>query len=167
MAKANRPGTHKSGSEHTSKNEKQSQQQQQVHAASSPSSQHPPRGKQSGQRRKTTIGGTAIQGAKSTQTKEIPTGPTANQKPEFYNRTMRRRMEQMGTGPYTERSAVDPRERRKKSLKRRQEKIRALADAKGPGRDIRLGRRNTYFLIGVVVLLIVLFILFIVFKPHF
>ncbi len=170
MAKANRPGSQKSGTEHTSKNEKQApQQQQQIHVTSSPtpSSANQPKGKQSGQRRKTTIGGTAIQGARSTQPKEVPTGPTANQKPEFYNRVTRRRMEQMGTGPYNERATVDPRERRKKSQQKRQDKIKALVDAKGPGRDIKLGNRNTYFLIGVVVVLIALFILFLVFKPHF
>ena len=169
MAKANRPGSHKSSSEHTSKNEKQSQQQQQVHATSSPapSSTNQPKGKPGGQHRKSTIGGTAIQGAKSTQPKEIPTGPAANQKPEFYNRVTRRRMEQMGTGPYNERANVDPREKRKKRLQERQEKMKALADSKGISRDIRLGKRNTYFLIGVVVLLIIVFILYIIFRHPF
>ena len=76
-------------------------------------------------------------------------------------------MQQMGTGPYSERATVDPRERRRKRqerLKERQERMRHTVDAKGPSRDIKLGRRNTYFLIGTAAVIVLLIVLYLVFK---
>lgn len=157
MAKVHRPGSQKSDAEHTSKNEKQQQKQQaqNAHTPTTPATSNQSKGKQSGNRRKSTIGGSAVQGAKSMQPKEIPTGAAANQKPEYYNRETRRRMQQMGTGPYNERTQTDPREQRKKRLEKRQEKIKQLVDAKGPSRNIKLGNRNTYFVIALIVLIVI------------
>jgi hypothetical protein len=159
MVKVNRPGSQKAGSNDTQANEKQ-----QARPASSPpgAGASEKKGRQSGKNRRPTIGGTAVQGAKSTQPKELSTGSPASQQAEYYNREMRRRMQQMGTGPYSERAVVDPRERRRKRqerLKERQERIRHTVDAKGPSRDIKLGRRNTYFLIGTFVVIILLIVL--------
>jgi hypothetical protein len=120
------------------------------------------KGKQTSQNRKPTIGGTAVQGAKSTQPKEgAPNGAAAQQQAESYNRDMRRRMQHMGTGPYAERTSVDPRERRRKRverLKERQDRMKHAVDTKGPSRDVKLGRRNTYFLIAVAAALVILIV---------
>jgi hypothetical protein len=167
MVKTNRPGSQKAGTNDTSINEKQQEQ-----AASSPaleSANAKKTGKPGGKSR-STVGGTAVQGAKSTQPKEVSTGAQANQQAEYYNREMRRRMQQMGTGPYSDRAAVDPRERRRKRkerLQERQQKMKQTVDAKGPSRDIKLGRRNTYFLIGTVAVLIILFIIFLIIRHPF
>lgn len=164
MVKVNRPGSQKAGSSDT-----QANKQQQARPASSPptAGESSRRGKQSGKGRQPVIGGTAVQGAKSTQPKELSTGTPANQQAEAYNREMRRRMQQMGTGPYSERAVVDPRERRRKRqerLKERQERMRQTVDAKGPSRDIKLGKRNTYFLIGTAAVIVLLIVLYLVFK---
>ncbi len=127
--------------------------------------------KQSGKNRQPRIGGSAVPGAKSTQPKELSTASPANQQAEYYNREMRRRMQQMGTGPYSDRAALDPRERRRKKrqekLRERQERIKHLVEASGPSRDIKLGRRNTYFLIGIAALIILLIVLFIIIRHPF
>ncbi|MGH2506765.1 MAG: hypothetical protein ACRDHZ_05035 [Ktedonobacteraceae bacterium] len=155
MAKVHRSGSQKSDAESTSKDEKQQQQEQSPDSSTTPATSNSSKGKQSGNFRKSSIGGTAIQGAKSTQPKEIPTGAAANQKPEYYNRETRRRMQQMGTGPYNERTRLDPRARQKKRLEKNREKVKQLVDAKGPNRDIKLGKRNTYCVIALVVLIII------------
>src|SRR5438105_661558 len=54
---------------------------------------------QSGKSNRSRVGGTAIPGAKSTQPKEVTTTNPQQQQAESYNRTMRRRMEHLGTGP--------------------------------------------------------------------
>ena len=166
MVKVNRPGSQKAGS-HDTQAEKKQQAQQPSPAANASQRKS---SKQGGKSRQSAIGGTAIQGAKSTKPKELSTATPANQQAEYYNREMRRRMQQMGTGPYSDRAALDPRERRRKRkerLKERQERIKRLVDAKGPSRDIKLGRRNTYFLIAIAALLIVLFVVFIIIKHPF
>jgi hypothetical protein len=162
MVKVNRPGAQKPGSDNTSANAKQQQAQFASPPPTPVTSQ--PKGKQSGKSRKPTIGGTAVHGAKSTLPKEIPTGTPANQQAEISNRETRRRMQQMGTGPYAERATVNPREARKK---RAQEKIRKAVDAKGISRDIRLGRRNTIFVVSLVVAVILLIVLFLIIRHPF
>lgn len=170
MVKANRPGSHKAGSNHSQAGEKsQAVQPTGQQPSTPPSSQG--KGKQVSKSRQRAVGGTAVTGAKSTQPKELSTGTPANQQAEYYNREMRRRMKHMGTGPYSERATVDPRERRKKRLERlkeRQERVRQMVDAKGPSRDIKLGRRNTYFLIGIAVVIVLLFVVFLIVRlVHF
>ena len=168
MVKANRPGSQKAAANDTPAGKQQAQ------PASTPpsdaSASQKKSSKQSGKNRQSAVGGTAVPGAKSTQPKELSTASPANQQAEYYNREMRRRMQQMGTGPYSERATIDPRERRRKrqeKLKERQEKIKHLVDARGPSRDIKLGRRNTYFLIGIAVLIVLLIIVFIVVRHPF
>lgn len=185
MVKASRSGTHKAGSNDTqgkgSAPTQPNGQQPSTNAQAkgnvptqpaSPlvSDASPKKGKQSSKSRQPKVGGTAVAGAKSTQAKELTTGSPANQQPEYYNRDTRRRMEHMGTGPYSERATVDPRERRKKRkerLQERQDRIKQLVNAKGPSRDVKLGRRNTYFLIGLVVAIILLFAAYIIFRHPF
>jgi hypothetical protein len=61
----------------------------------------------------------------------------------------------MGTGPYNDHAQTDPRALRKKRQEKRQEKVKQLVNAKGPSRDIKLGRRNTYFVIALLVLIVI------------
>src|SRR5690348_689506 len=123
MVKASRSGSQKADSNETraggsaqAQPAGQSPAKGGTQASSQPaSSASVKKGKQSGKsNQRARIGGTAVAGAKSTQQKELSTGSPANQQAEYYNRDMRRRMEHMGTGPYAERAAVTPRERRKK-----------------------------------------------------
>ena len=167
MVKASRSGSQKAGSNQTpAQDNAQAQTQPDSQAAAGQK-----RGKQSGKSSQhAKVGGTAVTGAKSTQAKELTTGSPANQQAEYYNRDTRRRMQQMGTGPYSERATLDPRERRKKRkerLQERQERIKHLVDAKGPSRNVRLGRRNTLFLIGVVLVIIILIAAFIIIRHPF
>lgn len=168
MGKANRPGSHKAADNDTTTGK---QQMQPDAASASPADVGQKKtSKPSGKSRQSTIGGTAVPGAKSTQPKELSTASPANQQAEYYNREMRRRMQQMGTGPYSDQAALDPRERRRKrqkKLKERQDKIKRLVDEKGPSRDIRLGRRNTYFLVGTVALIALLLVLFFLIRRPF
>jgi DNA mismatch repair ATPase MutL len=179
MVKASRSGSQKAGSNDTQAQSskqpstntqtKNGTQAQETSQPSTTATSHR-KGKQSSKSSQARIGGTAVAGAKSTQQKETSTGSPSNQQPEYYNRDTRRRMEHMGTGPYAERAVVDPRERRKKRkerLEERQERIKHLVNAKGPSRDVKLGRRNTYFLIGIVLALIILVVAFIVIRHPF
>lgn len=168
MVKANRPGSHKAAANDTSAGKQQVQPADT--SSSAASAEQKKISKQSSKNRQSAIGGTAVPGAKSTQPKELSTASPANQQAEYYNREMRRRMQQMGTGPYSDRATLDPRERRRKrreKLQERQEKIKRLVDEKGPSRDIKLGRRNTYFLIGIVVLIALLVLVFIILRRPF
>lgn len=179
MVKTSRSGSQKADSNETqagrsapaqpaAKGNAPAQAQAQGQAGSSASAK---KGRQSGKSsHRPKIGGTAVAGAKSTQQKELTTGAPANQQAEYYNRDMRRRMEHMGTGPYAERAAADPRERRKKRkerLEERQERIRHLVDAKGPSRNVKLGRRNTLFLIGIGLALVILVAAFLIIRHPF
>lgn len=108
------------------------------------------------------VGGTAVTGAKSTQPKEISTtNNPQQQQAESYNRTMRRRMEQMGTGPSQANTVQDQRkkrlDKRRKRIEERRQEVKKVA-AGGP-RKISIGRRNTYFLIAVVVIIIAIIII--------
>src|SRR5579883_2248662 len=126
MVKANRSASPKA----TNDTPAGKQQTPPTGAPPSPSAANPSQkrsGKRSGKHRQPAIGGSAVPGAKSTQPKELSTAAPANQQAEYYNREMRRRMQQMGTGPYADRMALDPRERRRKrqeKIKERQEKIK-------------------------------------------
>jgi len=115
------------------------------------------KGKQNIKSSRPRIGGTAVPGAKSTQPKEITSTNPQQQQAESYNRDMRRRMNNLGTGPDSSSNMQDQRkkrlEKRKRRIEERRQEVKKVA-ASGP-RKITLGRRNTYFLIAVAVLIIV------------
>lgn len=119
-------------------------------------------------RSKPQIGGTAISGAKSTQPKQAPVNNNASEPVETYNRDMRRRMQQMKTGPYAqeERMQTLQQQRQKKIDRRKQRLEEQRADLRKslPGGKITLGRRNTYFLIAVAAIIIVLIVLAVVLR---
>lgn len=106
------------------------------------------------------VGGTAVPGAKSMQPKQAPTTNDPNeQQLASYSRTMRRRMEQMGMVQNTDDRLRHVQEQRKKRVARRKERLdtrRREALKSAPKVDLKLGRRNLYFVIGVVVLIILL-----------
>jgi hypothetical protein len=126
------------------------------------------RDKQSGKSNKSRVGGTAIQGAKSMQPKQITSNDPQQQQVDSYNRQMRRRMEHMGTGPTQnpgmERNRKRMAKRRQRIEERRQE-VKKVA-ASGP-RDIRIGRNVVYFLIAVGVIIVALVVIAIVVNHPF
>jgi hypothetical protein len=108
------------------------------------------------------VGGTAVPGAKSTQPREISTPDPQRQQYESFNRQMRRRLRQMKAGPYTEAPTQAQRyrkrlEKRRKKIEEGRQEVKKLT-ASAP-REIKLGRRLTYFLIAVVVALILAIVL--------
>jgi hypothetical protein len=126
--------------------------------------------KQSGKSSKTAIGGTAVPGAKSTQPKEIkPTAPS-QQEAESYNREMRRRMQHMGTGPYGQGPADVARSRRQKRVEKRkqqQEEVKKTVVTKGPSTNVKLGRKNTYFVLGTLTFIILIIVIAIIIRHPF
>lgn len=135
----------------------------------SDSMQPPPnQNKQSGKSNKSRIGGTAVQGAKSTQPKQITSNNPQQQQVESYNRQMRRRMEHMGTSPTQNAGMERNRKRmakRKQRIEERRAEVKKVA-ASGP-RDIRIGRNVVYFLIAAGVIVIVLIVIAIVVNHPF
>jgi hypothetical protein len=128
------------------------------------------RSKQSGKGNRPAIGGTAVPGAKSTQPKVISnTNNPQQQQAESYNRTMRRRMQKLGAGPYGENPAVSAQERRQKRIERKKRKSEELRQqvTRGQRVNLSLGRRNTFFLIAVAVLLIAIIVIAILLHHPF
>ncbi len=128
----------------------------------------PNQNKQSGKSNKSRVGGTAVQGAKSMQPKQMTSSNPQQQQVESYNRQMRRRMEHMGTSP-TQNSGMERNRKRMAKRKQRIEERRAEVKkvaASGP-RDIRLGRNVIYFLIAVGVIVVALIVIAIVVNHPF
>ena len=126
--------------------------------------------KQSSKSRKPTIGGTAVQGAKSTQPKEIKATSPQQQEAESYNREMRRRMQHMGTGPYGGNPTEVVRDRRKKRVEKRkqqQEDVKKTVATKGPSTDIKLGRKNTYFVVGTIAFIVLVIVIALLIRHPF
>ena len=126
--------------------------------------------KQSSKSHKPAIGGTAVQGAKSTQPKEINATSPTQQETESYNREMRRRMQHMGTGPYGGSPTDAVRNRRQKRIdkrKQQQEDVKKTVIAKGPSTDIKLGRKNTYFVLGLIAFLVLLIVITLIIRHPF
>lgn len=171
MPKANKPGGDKPA---PGKNTPSKQQEApKIILAQTPGSGSTPpapaRGKQQGKKHRSAIGGTAVPGAKSTQPKEMPTSqtPNAEQQAETYNREMRRRMQHMGTGPYSEPAPVPARKKAQKRIeerKKRQEEVKKTVVAKGPSTDIKLGRRNTYFVLGTLAFVVLIIVIALILR---
>jgi hypothetical protein len=182
MTKAHKPGSQKPGPDKTKAT---GAKKPDAGASSSPkgTSQSKPqpgpsitfqtdtaKGKQSGKGPKSTIGGTAAPGAKSMQPKEIAATSPTQQQAESYNRETRRRMQHMGMGPYGESPTDSVRSRRQKRVekrKQRQEEVKKTVVTKGPSTNIKLGRRNTYFLLGMIAFLLLIIILAIIIRHPF
>ncbi len=128
------------------------------------------KGKTAGKSNHPRVGGTAVQGAKATQPKQVGTTNNAQQQQyESMNRDMRRRMEHLGTAPdQNKNSVVEQRrkklEKRRRRIEERRQEVKRVA-ATGP-RNISLGRRNTYFLIAVAVLIVIVIVLAVLVNLH-
>lgn len=124
----------------------------------------------SSKNRKPTIGGTALKGSKSTQPKQLPTSGPAQDRPETYNRDMRRRMQSMGTGPYNENAPTPARKRidkRVEERKKRQEEVKKTVVSKGPSTRVKLGNKNTYFILGVMAVIALILVIAILIRHPF
>jgi len=129
-----------------------------------------PKEKQSSQGRKPVVGGTAVQGAKSTQPKEIKATSPTQQEAESYNREMRRRMQHMGTGPYGGSPTDAVRDRRQKRIdkrKQQQEEVKKTVVTKGPSTNIKLGRKNTYFVLGTLAFIVLIIVIALIIRHPF
>ena len=171
MPKANKPGGDKpaSGKNTPSKQQEAPKIILTQTPGSGSTSASPARGKQQGKNRRPQIGGTAVPGAKSTLPKEMPTSqnPNAEQQAETYNRDMRRRMQHMGTGPYSEPAPMPARKRAQKRLeerKKRQEEVKKVVAAQGSVKGTRLGRRNTYFVLGTIALVALVIVIALILR---
>jgi hypothetical protein len=116
------------------------------------------------------IGGTAVQGAKSTLPKQMPNSKDPNEMQlASYGRAMRRRVERMGTTS-TERRLQNVQEQRRKRVERRKQKLEeqraAIRKSMPGGGKITLGKRNTIFLIGVVALLVLIIAITALLRYH-
>ncbi len=157
MAKENTP-EQKQASGETAGATKQVQQQEQA-APSSTTTSSSRKSRAGGKTNRPQIGGTAVPGAKSTQPKQPAASNNPNQQQiETYNRTMRRRMEHLGAGPYSENQKMQAvQEQRKKRIERRKQRIeerRQEIKRRSPIGKITLGRRNLYFIIVVILLIV-------------
>ncbi len=117
------------------------------------------------------VGGTAVQGAKSTLPKQVSQGNNPQQQEvESYNRTMRRRMEQLGTGPAAsdQKKVKTMQERRKERIERiKERKAAQLATVKRslPGGKISTDTRRVYFLIaGIALAIVLLIVVFVILR---
>jgi hypothetical protein len=126
--------------------------------------------KQIGKSHKPTIGGSAVSGAKSTQPKEIKATSQTQQEAESYNREMRRRMQHMGTGPYSGNPTDALRNRKQKRIdkrKKQQEEVKKTVVTKGPSTNIKLGRKNTYFVLGTLALIVLIIVIALIIRHPF
>ncbi len=128
------------------------------------------KGKQSGKSTRPVIGGTAVAGAKTTQPKAVSqSNNPQQQQAENYNRSMRRRMQKLGTGPYSESLAATAQERRQKRIERKKRKSAELRQqvTRGQRVNLSLGKRNTYFLIAMIALLVIIIVIAIIIRHPF
>lgn len=117
------------------------------------------------------IGGTAVLGAKSTQPKKISsTNNPQQQEIEGYNRTMRRRMQQMGTGPYANepQNVKTLQQKRKEKMERiKQRRAAQIAAVKRslPGGKISTDTKRVYYLVaGVAIAIVAVILLFVILR---
>lgn len=158
MTKANKPESRKSGTNPPKATEVKSQGEQQTQAKKDQAAAG--KSKQAGKGDKPRVGGTAVPGAKSTQPREVNTTNPAQREAESYSRVMRRRMQHLGTGPYGEDPAVAAQEKRHKRIerkkKRTEERRQEARKSISPGFSKSLGRKNIYFLVGAVAIIVIL-----------
>jgi hypothetical protein len=117
------------------------------------------------------VGGTAVSGAKSTQPKQASsTNSSQQQEIEGYNRTMRRRMQHMGAGPYAgeQKNVKTLQQKRKEKIERIKQRRAAQVQAVKrslPGGKVSTDTRRVYYLIaGVTITIIAIIALFIILR---
>jgi hypothetical protein len=109
------------------------------------------------------IGGTAVAGAKSTQPRQVSQSNDPNkQQAESYNRTMRRRMEHIGTGPQTQENRIEKaRNQRQKRIERAKER-RAAAQKELNKSMGGFRRKNLYLYLGTAAVIVILIVIVVV-----
>lgn len=117
------------------------------------------------------VGGTAVPGAKSTQPKQSSsTNNPQQQEIEGYNRTTRRRMQHMGTGPYAgeQQNVKTPQQKRKEKIERiKQRRAAQVAAVKRslPGGKISTDTKRVYYLVaGVTIAIVMVILLFVILR---
>ncbi len=115
------------------------------------------------------IGGTAVPGAKSTQPKPVSTSNNPQQQErESSNRTMRRRMEHLGTGLQSQEQVKSVRDRRKERVERIKERQQAQVSAVKrslPGGKLATDTSRVYYLIGgIAVAIVALIVIFVILR---
>jgi len=169
MTKANKPESHKSGTNPPKAAGVKPQGEQQTQAKKD----QPVTGKskQAAKGDKARIGGTATPGAKSTQPREVNTTNPAQREAESYSRMMRRRMQHLGTGPYGQDPAVAAQEKRQKRIDRKRKRVeerrQEARKSISPGFSRSLGRKNVYFLIGAVAIIVLIIVIAIIINHPF
>ncbi len=157
MTKANKPESRKSGTNppKAAEAKPQGEQQTQVKKDQTTVGKSRPAGKGD----KPRVGGTAVPGAKSTQPREINTTNPAQRDAESYSREMRRRMQHLGTGPYGEDPGAAAQGKRQKRIerkkKRTEERRQEARKSISPSFTKSLGRKNIYFLVGAVAIIVI------------
>ena len=113
------------------------------------------------------VGGSAVSGAKSTQPRPITESKDPNQQQiDSYNRTMRRRMEHIGAGPYAQEGRMESmKRRREKKVEQRQERrVEAQQELKTSMRGF--GKRNLYFFFGTVALVVLIIVIYVLLRVY-
>ncbi|QBD80038.1 hypothetical protein EPA93_30265 [Ktedonosporobacter rubrisoli] len=128
--------------------------------------------RESAKNNKTRVGGTAVPGAKSTAPKPVTQTNNPNQQQaESYNRMMRRRMQRLGTGPYSENQQVQKMQEKRKKRKERKEQVmlekRQEARKAVPAARLALGNKVVYFVVGTAAILILVIVLFLILRHPF
>ncbi|HEY4386321.1 MAG TPA: hypothetical protein VGN34_17830 [Ktedonobacteraceae bacterium] len=126
-----------------------------------------PHRKKKGQRSsRSQIGGTAVTGSRSTQPRQAPESTNPQQQQyESYNRTMRRRMQQIGTAPDEESKMQKMQKKRKERVEHRKQQLdvrRAELRRKMP----TFGRNNLYFFLGTLAIVVIIIVVFIVLHAN-
>jgi hypothetical protein len=122
-----------------------------------------------GKNTRSTVGGTAVAGAKSTQPRQLNENASQQQQQmESYNRDMRRRMERMGynDAPQRTRTIQDQRKRRAERLKQRRQEQISHVKRSLPGGKVDTSTTRVYIMIAVVAVAIIALILIFAFIRH-
>jgi len=157
MTKANKPESRKTGDNSPKAVEAKTAGEQQTPVKRDQTAAS--KSRQTAKGDKSRIGGTAVPGAKSTRPREINTTSPTQQQADSYSREMRRRMQHLGTGPYGEDPAVAAQEKRRKRIERKKkrtdERRQEARKSVGPGFSRSLGRKNVFFLVGAVAIIVI------------
>jgi hypothetical protein len=113
------------------------------------------------------IGGTAVSGAKSTLPRPTSESRDPNQQQiESYNRTMRRRMEHIGAGPYAQEQRLETmkKKRQKKLETQKERRVEAQQELKQSMRGF--GKRNLYLFLGTVAVIVLIIVIFVLLRVY-
>ena len=126
-----------------------------------------PHRKKKGQRsNRPQVGGTAVAGARSTQPRPVSESTNPQQQQyDSYNRTMRRRMQQIGAAPDEESKMQKMQKKRKERVEHRKQQI-GVRREELRRRMPNFGRNNLYFFLGTLAVIVVVIIVFIILRAN-